>query len=79
MNSIPIAAKLLQLRCASCNKVQQPSSPAAIEFFHCAHWFHSGYTLLVEIAEPAELTSKVVDVQAAEFDKSGTSYAGQSL
>jgi hypothetical protein len=31
------------------------SRPKAIEMFAQAHWFHSGYTLLVETAEPGEL------------------------
>ncbi len=63
MNSVPIAGRLLQLRCASCNKLQEPISPKAIELFAAAHWFHPGYTLLVEIAEPTELARHTTDVQ----------------
>jgi hypothetical protein len=63
MNTVPIAGRLLQLRCATCNKVQEPSSPKAIEVFALGHWFHSGYTLLVEIAEPPELSCNAADVQ----------------
>jgi hypothetical protein len=67
MSTVPIVGRLLQLRCATCNKVQEPSSPKATEFFARAHWFHSGYTLLVEIAEPSELAGYAVDVQARGF------------
>jgi hypothetical protein len=62
MNAVTITGRLLQLRCATCNKAIEPSSTTAIERFACAHWFHAGYTMLVEIAEPAELAN-VVDVQ----------------
>jgi hypothetical protein len=64
MKTVPITGRLLQLRCAGCNKVQEPNSRRAIELFAQAHWFHSGYTLLVEITEPSELTGCAVDVQA---------------
>lgn len=64
MNTVPIAGRLLQLRCATCNQVQEPSSREAIELFARTHWFHSGYALLVEIAEPTELAWSAVDVQA---------------
>ena len=64
MNTVPIVGKLLQLRCATCNKVQEPSSRKAIELFAASHWFHAGYTLLVDLAEPAELAGYAVDVQA---------------
>ena len=64
MNTVPIAGTLWQIRCATCNKVQEPSSPKAIGLFASAHWFHSGYTLLVEIAEPSELAGYTVDIQA---------------
>ena len=60
MSSIPISGRLLQLRCATCNKMQEPNSPKAIELFAAAHWFHAGYTLLVEIALPAELSTNLV-------------------
>ena len=64
MNTVPLAGRLLQLRCATCNKVQEPSSRKAMELFAAGHWFHAGYTLLVEIAEPSELAGYAVDVQA---------------
>ena len=35
----------------------------AIDLFARAHWFHAGYTLLVEIAEPAELALNVLGIQ----------------
>jgi hypothetical protein len=60
---VPIAGRLLQLRCATCNKVQEPSSAKEIDSFARAHWFHSGYALLVEISEPTELAWNVVDAQ----------------
>jgi hypothetical protein len=63
VNTVPIAGRLLQLRCATCNKVQEPSSRKAIGLFADAHWFHAGYTLLVDLAEPAELAWNVVDIQ----------------
>jgi hypothetical protein len=66
MNTVTVAGRLLQLRCATCNKVQDPSSRKAIELFAASHCFHSGYTLLVEIAEPAELAGYAVDVQARD-------------
>jgi hypothetical protein len=64
MNTVTVAGRLLQLRCATCNKVQEPSSRNAIDLFARAHWFHSGYTLLVEIAEPSELAGYEADLQA---------------
>ncbi len=67
MNRVRVAGQLVQLRCATCNKVQEPSSSKAIEFFARAHWFHAGYTLLIEIAEPAGLASNVVDIQTKEI------------
>jgi len=39
-------------------------SSGAIEVFARAHWFHSGYTLLVDIVEPAELAS-TIDIQTS--------------
>ena len=63
MNAAPICGRLLQLRCATCNKVHDPSSREAIEFFARAHWFHAGYTLLIEIAKPRELAWNVVAIQ----------------
>ena len=65
MKTVPLTGRLLQLRCATCNKVQEPSSLREIKIFARAHWFHAGYTLLVEIAEPAELAWNVVDVQTS--------------
>jgi len=65
MNTVQIAGRLLQIRCATCNKAMEPSSFTAIERFARAHWFHSGYTLLIEIAEPAELAWNVVEVQTS--------------
>lgn len=62
MKTVPIAGKLLQLRCATCNKLQEPSSRKAIELFARTHWFHAGYTLPVEIAEATELASNI-DIQ----------------
>jgi hypothetical protein len=64
MNTVPIIGKLLQLRCATCNKVQEPSSRKAMELFAADHWFHAGYTILVEIAKPAELAS-TIDIQTS--------------
>ena len=73
MNTVPIAGRLLQLRCATCNKVQEPSSPKAIDLFASAHWLHSGYTLLVEIAEPLALACHAVDIQIRGPCESGSS------
>ena len=63
MKTVPISGRLLQLRCAACNQVQEPSSPEVIELFARTHRFHSGYTLLVEIAEPLELSWDVAAIQ----------------
>ena len=65
MNSIPISGRLLQLRCATCNKVQEPSSRLAIECFSQSHWYHPGYTLVVKIGEPAELRDHVIDIECS--------------
>ena len=65
VKTVPIAGRLLQLRCATCNKVQEPSSSKAIELFGAAHWFHAGYTLLVEIAEPSEISGDTVELEVA--------------
>jgi len=54
MNVVPIVARLVQLRCATCNRGQEPSSRKAMEFFAAGHWFHAGNMLLVEIAVPTE-------------------------
>ena len=71
MNTVPIAGRLLQLRCATCNKVQEPSLRKAMELFAAAHWFHAGYTPLVEITEPSELAGCTVDVEGALFTGPG--------
>jgi hypothetical protein len=65
MSTVPLAGRLLQLRCATCNKVQEPSSPKAIDHFARAHWRHWGYSLAVEITEPEELAGRPVDVETA--------------
>lgn len=44
-----------------CNVQQSPSSRKEMELFAAGHWFHTGYTLLVEITEPAELAGYEVD------------------
>ncbi len=64
MKGVPISGRLLQLRCATCNKVQEPSSRKAMELFAAGHWFHAGYTLLIKIVEPGELAS-TIDIQTS--------------
>jgi len=61
--------RLLQLRCATCNKVQEPTSRDLTDLFVLTHWFHSGYSLLVDIADPQELSGMVVGVDIAKDDK----------
>ena len=61
--------RLLQLCCATCNKVPKPTSRDLTELFVFTHWFHSGYSLLVDIADPQELSGMVVGVDIAKDDK----------
>jgi hypothetical protein len=61
-----IKGEILALRCATCNKVQEPSSSEAIRLFVRSHWFHSGYTLLVDVAEPEALATNLVDITTRE-------------
>ena len=60
-----IKGEIVTLRCATCNKVQQPTSSQAVRLFAREHWFHAGYTILVDISEPTELACDLVDVQTS--------------
>lgn len=61
-----IKGEILFLRCATCNKVQEPTSTSAIRLFARVHWFHSGYAVLVDVIEPSELLGFAIDIQPKE-------------
>jgi hypothetical protein len=62
VNTVPIAGKLLQLRCATCNKTATAEDVTLAESFVFEHSHHSGYSVLVEVREPKFLAGRRVDI-----------------